>query len=265
MSIKSTRLFTSAAALMACWALLASPARSQNLTSLPGETPLQKAVATAVLKMCVNALDAAGAQTPRGGLTAAQTDLHDQCHAIAVATLSQEGPAGGLPPGLLPATGTGGAAAVQQVSGNQISTQGALATRVVGGQAANISGRLNALRFGASSALSQGRVAYDGSNASGSDSLASVGPQTFYLDNSMLDSRSRGDGYAPALLLPSQSSQMGTLSNTAFSSGGPMNLAPSASSSSDSTGGSGMAPMGAPANPWGIFVQGSYNWSPRCH
>jgi len=45
---------------------------------------------------------------------------------------------------------------LQQVSGNEISTQGSLATRVNAGQAGNIAGRLNALRLGSSFALTQG-------------------------------------------------------------------------------------------------------------
>jgi uncharacterized protein YhjY with autotransporter beta-barrel domain len=248
-STKSIRLLASTATLVAgCALLLPAPAKSDTLPGLLGETALQQAEANAVATMCLNALDANGRQTP-GALTVLQVDLHDQCHAIAVANLSAAG--------AVPAGGTGALSAFQQVSGSQISTPGALATRVVAGQAANISGRLSVLRFGASAALSQGRVASDGSGVGGSG-LASVGPQTFYVDGNMLNSNSRGDGYAPSLL-PGQSSQTGALTNTSFVSSGPMSRAPYASASDDGTGGSGSAPLGQPANPWGIFVQGSYN------
>ncbi len=49
--------------------------------------------------------------------------------------------------------------ALQQVSGEELSSQGALTTRVSSGQFANISGRLNALRFGTQSAAARGRTA----------------------------------------------------------------------------------------------------------
>jgi outer membrane lipase/esterase len=49
--------------------------------------------------------------------------------------------------------------ALQQVAGEELSSQGALTTRVSSGQFANISGRLNALRFGTQSATARGRTA----------------------------------------------------------------------------------------------------------
>ncbi len=253
MTNKITGLLAPAAALTACFAWLPAPATAQEsanaLAPLPGETAIQQAVGNAVAIMCINALDSGGAQTPKR-LTNLQVDLHDQCHAIAVADLSAAGVA---PPG-----GSGALGALQQVSGNQISAQGALATRVVAGQFANISGRLTALRFGSNAALSQGRVAATGSDTPGSAALASAGPGSFYLDRSMLDSGSQGDGFAPNFALPTQSSQTGSLTNTAFVNGGPVRFV-QADGAGGATAGSGSASPMTVSNPWGLFVQGSYN------
>jgi hypothetical protein len=141
-------------------------------------------------------------------LNVLQTDLHDQCHAIAGADVLASGGAGNAQTAL---------GALQQVSGNEISTQGALATRVAAGQFANISGRLNALRFGSNASLAQGRVAaLDDGQASGFGSVAAAGPQSFYLDRSMLDSHTQADGFAPSIAPPLQGFQsQGALTNTA--------------------------------------------------
>jgi outer membrane lipase/esterase len=50
-------------------------------------------------------------------------------------------------------------AAIQQVSGEEITAQGSLSTQVSAGQFANIGGRLSALRFGTAAAAARGRVA----------------------------------------------------------------------------------------------------------
>jgi len=257
MSNKITGLLAPASALI-CLAWLSTPVSAQQivLPPLPGETALQQAVGNAVATMCVNALDRQGKQTPQL-LSVQQVDLHDQCHAIAVADIAASGgvvsPTNGAPLG-----GTGALGALQQVSGNEISAQGALATRVVAGQYANLSGRLNALRFGANAALSQGRVAATGSDTPGSGALASAGPRSFYLDLSMLDSGSQGDGFATNLALPTQSSQTGALTNTAFVTGGPVRFAQAEGAGGATAGGHDASPMRV-TNPWGVFVQGSYN------
>ncbi len=251
MTNKITGLLAPAAALTVCFIGLPALAQQIVLAPLPGETAVQQAIGNAVATMCINALDRQGKQTPEV-LTVQQVDLHDQCHAIAVTDLSAAGVAG-VPPG-----GSGALAALQQVSGNQTSAQGALATRVVAGQFANISGRLTALRFGANAALSQGRVAASGSDSSGNAALAATGPRSFYLDRSMLDSGSQGDGFAPNFALPTQSSQTGSLTNTAFVNGGPVRFV-QADGAGGATAGSGSASPMTVSNPWGLFVQGSYN------
>jgi uncharacterized protein YhjY with autotransporter beta-barrel domain len=153
--------------------------------------------------------------------------------------------------------------ALQQVSGNEISTQGALATRVAAGQFANISGRLNALRFGSNASLAQGRVAaLDDGQASGFGSVAAAGPQSFYLDRSMLDSHTQADGFAPSIAPPLQGFQsQGALTNTAFATDGSLRVAQADSSTAAQSSGNGAAaaPPAGPPNPWGLFVQGSYN------
>lgn len=230
MSIRIRTVVSTAAAIAAIYAV--NPAHAQTfpttpitLPHLPGETPLQQSVANAVATMCVHALDG------NDNLNVPQQDLHNQCHGIAGANV-------------LASTGAGDTqstlGALTQVSGNQISTQGALATRVSAGQFANISGRINALRFGSSVALSQGLVA------------DSSGPQSFYLDRSVLDSNTQADGFAPSIAAPLRGMEsQGSMTNTALVGGNPV-------ASSSGSGGSAV-PLAAPANPWGVFVQGSYS------
>lgn len=238
-------------AVTALSVLLPARAPAQQLIVLPtvtGETPLQQAIGNAVATMCVQALDGRG-QTLQG----LQFDLHDQCHAIAGADI-------GAATGKGPAANAGAVAlaALQQVSGNEIAAQGALATRVSAGQFANIAGRLNVLRFGAYSVVSPGRVA-DGAADAGSTLLASAGPRSFYVDRASFDPVSRGDGFAPTLAPPMGARSVGTLSNTAFLSDTTAVRVAQASTGAASTSSTAAAPISGPANPWGAFLQGSYN------
>ena len=253
MSNKFPTMLASIAALAALQALVPLTVSAQGanplvLPGLSGETPLQQTVGNAVLTMCAERLD------NNRNLTALQNDLHDQCHAIAVADILAKGGAGSAAAPL---------GALQQVSGNQVSSQGALATRVVAGQFANISGRLNALRLGGAAGVNAGHVtAFNSGNSSSPGSLASAGPQTFYLDRSMLDAGTRGDGFAPAIQLPLGFQSQGSLTNTAFVSDGSLKMPRSDSASSaQSTGnGSSASAFGSSVpNPWGVYLQGSYN------
>ena len=205
-------------------------AASLVLPTLPGETPLQQTVGNAVLTMCAEKLD------NNRTLTALQNDLHDQCHAIAVADILAKGGAGAAAAPL---------GALQQVSGNEVSTQGSLATRVVAGQFANISGRLNALRLGGAASVEAGRVTAFNSGNSSSGSLASAGPQTFYLDRSPLQ------GFH----------SQGALTNTAFVADSSVRMprSDSASSAQSPGNGSSASAFGNVPNPWGVYLQGSYN------
>jgi uncharacterized protein YhjY with autotransporter beta-barrel domain len=194
--------------------------------------------------MCVNALD------NHTFLGAQVNDLHDQCHAIAGAALIN---------GVNSAAPASALGALQQVSGNEISTQGSLATRVSAGQFGNITGRLNALRLGSSFSLTQGVSAREDSSPHGSPSVAAAGPQVFYFDRSVADLNAQGHGSSQAGLLPVGNFQRpGPLMTTNYSSDGPVRLAQADSAGSSRS--SGNAGLGAgPPNPWGFFLQGSYN------
>ncbi len=225
MSIKFTVMIRPAAALAALLASTTTPSFSAQvvLPVLPGQTNLQTAIGTAVATMCVQALDGHSATFT----STEQVDLHDQCHAIAGSVI------GSSAPGASAAYQASALGALQQVSGNEISTQGALATRSVAGQFANISGRLTALRFGANSALTLGGSAYNedpGDWAAGDKVLASAGSYD-------LSQPSAG------------------MMNAAFVEYGSPQLA-RAESSGDSKSLSSATPTSR--NPWGAFVQGSY-------
>jgi uncharacterized protein YhjY with autotransporter beta-barrel domain len=235
---KSLRITAPAAACAALLAVLAAPAHAQLPPPPSNATPLQQAVFNAVAKMCILDLDnvkLSGAQV---------NDLHDQCHAIAVSTLTTTGSQ------QLAAFG-----ALQQVSGNEISTQGALATRVSAGQFGNITGRLNALRLGSSFSLSQGLSAREDSSAPGGASLAAAGTQTFYLDRAIVDPNAQEDSLSRGIFLPVGSFQN---SNTlAGYSSDEIHLAQADTGSSRSS--SAVGAGAGVASPWGLFLQGSYN------
>lgn len=227
---KSYRQITGPAIAFCLCAALSAPTYAAPPPP-PNATPLQQNVFNGVVNMCLNFLDNIIFDN------APQNDLHDQCHAIAESALNS----GGL--GNAPASALG---ALQQVSGNQVTAQGSLATRVSSGQFANISGRINALRFGSAVSIGQGTVAR-------SDSTP-VGPQSFYLDSSVLDrsAQNRESSQDVTSLRPLDS---GSFLNTAYVS----DL--SFRQYGDGASGSGSAFSGAAQvpNPWGLFVQGSYN------
>ena len=211
--------------LFAWYAATCTPARAQTLTTLPGETSLQQAAGNAVLNMCAFFKTNYGL-VGLSELSAAQQDLYGQCHSLKVASATATTAAGATP--LL--------GALQQVSGNEVSTQGALTTRVVAGQFANISGRLNALRLGGLAAIGHGGV-----TASNDDSGADDTPDAVV-----------------ALDPPPQ--QLGALLDTAFLP----DRAQPLTQASDAGAGYANASAGSdashgPESPWGWFTEGSYS------
>jgi uncharacterized protein YhjY with autotransporter beta-barrel domain len=233
-----------ATAFVALQASSLAPALAQLPPPPANATPLQQTMFTSVANMCVNALDG-------NTFKAAQVnDLHDQCHAIAGAALING--AGGA----APASALG---ALQQVSGNEISTQGSLATRVSAGQFGNITGRLNALRLGSNFSLTQGTSAREISMPPRGSSLAAEAPQLFYFDRSAAEPDEQGRGSSQGGLLPVGNFQRpGGLSPANYRSDGPLRVA-----QADSTGSAGSYGSAGPGatlpNPLGFFVQGSYN------
>jgi Autotransporter beta-domain len=245
-----------AAALVAAVALMPSISHSQAagvtptvLPVLTGQTGLQTTIGTAVATMCVQALDQPQFQ---GGQSTQQKDLHDQCHALAgaVVTTAKNGSIAGQ------ATALGH---LQQVSGNQISTQGALATRAVAGQFANISGRLTALRFGSSGTFGQGNTANaDEGRSTGLGTLASMNAQSYYRGQPMSDSNTESSDFAPSLARYVPRPSEGGLIDASYFSDGSVRLAQSDSSNAPHTSSMSAAPLAGAPNPWGVFVQGSY-------
>jgi uncharacterized protein YhjY with autotransporter beta-barrel domain len=237
----ASRLRISVAGAVVLPALWAGPVLAQTAPTSPppptvaGASPLQQTVFNAVFNMCTKDLD--NVQL----VGAPVNDLHDQCHAIAVSSLTNTGTQ------LSNALG-----ALQQVSGNQISTQGSLATRVSAGQFGNITGRLNALRLGSGFSATHGITAFDGNPADGSAVSAAGGRGTF-LGGSFGD-WSQGpssSGFTPVSL-----QSQGGLMTTGYSSDGAVRLAQAGSSSGGSSGFTSGATV---PNPWGAFIDGSYN------
>lgn len=147
-------------ALLAAGAALAQQA-PQNLEALvnasPSVTPLQRSTGVGVQRMCIRLAQAGGAQLPAN---TPQLDLFLRCNELVETAFGLTGGAGAQVDRSLGFTSPEPLfAAVQQVSGEELSTQGALATNVTAGQFSNISGRLNALRFGTATAASRGRLA----------------------------------------------------------------------------------------------------------
>jgi hypothetical protein len=207
---------------------LAAPARAQLPPAPSNATQLQQIMFSAVANMCVTVLDP---RTPaqRQAASAQENDLHDQCHAIAGANLLNG--AGNAAPD----TALG---ALQQVSGNETTTQGSLTTRVSSGQSSNITGRLNALRFGSGISMSPGLTAQN----SGFGGSFGSGTQAFSFDRASLDS-SREYG--------------GSLIRTSYGGDGSYRRVAQADSPSRTSGG--FAEPAGVQNPWGAFLQGSYN------
>ena len=232
----SYRTIGPAGALVLLHVSLVTPARAQLPPPPTNATPVQQVMFTAVANMCVNALDG------RQFASAQTNDLHDQCHAIAGASLFN---------------GVGSAApdtalgALQQVSGNEISTQGSLSTRVSAGQFGNITGRLNALRFGTGVSLSQGLTAQN----TGLGGSFGSGTQPFSFDRASLESAR--EGYSQPITLQSPGSLYGgSLIRTSYGGDGSYRVAQAGSPSRASTG---AGEPGGVQNPWGVFLQGSYN------
>jgi uncharacterized protein YhjY with autotransporter beta-barrel domain len=232
--MRSIKLTLALAGSVALPALLAAPVwAQQGPPKVTGATPLQQSVFNAVFNMCTKDLD----NVPLEGTQV--NDLHDQCHAIAVSSLTNTG--GQLDSAL---------GALQQVSGNQISTQGSLATRVSAGQFGNITGRLNALRIGSGFSANHGLTAFEGNPSDGSSLSAASGRSSFM--NTSPGSPGgvpTGGGFTPVSF-----QTQGGLITTGYSSDAPLHVA-----QSDGSGGGFAAGPAAVPNPWGLFLEGSYN------
>jgi uncharacterized protein YhjY with autotransporter beta-barrel domain len=236
----SYRTIGPAGALVLLHLSLATPARAQLPPPPSNATGLQQIMFSAVANMCVNALDNHQFASPQ------VNDLHDQCHAIAGANLLN---------GVGSAAPDTAVGALQQVSGNEITTQGSLTTRVSSGQFGNITGRLNALRFGSGLSLSQGVTAQN-TGFGGSFGSAS---QTFAFDRASLES-TREDYLQPVTLQSAGSPYGGSLISTSYGSngGGDGSYRVAQADSPSRTSSVGSQPGGV-ENPWGLFLQGSYN------
>ena len=232
----SHRTIGPAGSLVLLHLYLATPARAQLPPPPTNATRVQQIMFSAVANMCVNALD------NHQFTDARQNDLHDQCHAIAGANLIN-GVGSSAPDTAL--------GALQQVSGNEITTQGSLTTRVSAGQFANIAGRLDALRFGSGVSLSQGVTAQN----TGFGGSFGSGTQAFSFDRASLESAR--EGYSQPITLQSTGSLYGgSLMRTSYAGDGSYSEAQAGSPSRTSSGG---GEPGAVENPWGVFLQGSYN------
>jgi uncharacterized protein YhjY with autotransporter beta-barrel domain len=238
---KLYRTIGPAGALVLLHGSLVTPALAQLPPAPTNATRLQQIMFSAVANMCVNALDTRS-PAKRQSDSAQINDLHDQCHAIAGANLLNGAGAAA------PDTALG---ALQQVSGNQTTSQGSLATRVSAGQFGNITGRLNALRFGAGAALSQGLTAQN----TGLGGSFGSGTQVFSFDRDSLESAH--EGHAQPITLQSPGSLYGgSLIRTSYGGDGSYRVAQAGSPSQAGSGGS---EPGDLENPWGVFLQGSYN------
>jgi outer membrane lipase/esterase len=117
-------------------------------------TDLQRVSAYAVQGMCT-------ALALEGGLrlTGSKGDLFQRCNEMVETARVFEGIPAGTGRTLGYTDRSQLLAAVQQVSGEELTAQGKLSTQVSAGQFANISGRLNALRLGGESSAARGHVA----------------------------------------------------------------------------------------------------------
>jgi uncharacterized protein YhjY with autotransporter beta-barrel domain len=242
---KLYRTIGPAGALVLLHVSLVTPALAQLPPAPSNATRLQQIMFAAVANMCVNALDTRSPEK-RQSDSAQINDLHDQCHSIAGANLIN-----GVG-SVAPDTAVG---ALQQVSGNEITTQGSLTTRVSGGQFSNIAGRLNALRFGSGLSLSQGVIAQN----SGFGGPVGSGTQAFSFDRASLESTR--ESYSQPVTLQSASLPYGgSLMRTGYGSngGGDGSYGVAQADSPSRTSSAGGA-AGGLQNPWGVFLQGSYN------
>jgi outer membrane lipase/esterase len=189
-------------------------------------TALQRNAGNAVQNMCNHLRD----NEPSGGFNLQDPQKHDlflRCNEL---VQTAQGINTGQQPGRsLGLDSNGLLGALQQVSGEELSSQGALTTRVSSGQFANISGRLNALRFGTTAAAARGRTA------------------------SLYPSPSAPNDYGPDRVIDPSS-----FTNDSF--GG--NLMPVSFSTADTAPAAGDASTGGGgvSRQWGWFTEGSYNF-----
>jgi uncharacterized protein YhjY with autotransporter beta-barrel domain len=209
-------------------------AGAQSLTlNLPGANPLQQTVGNAVINMCARGL------LPLDGNYSSpqEADLTVQCTAIVVASGGPTSANTTVQPALL--------GAVQQVSGNEVSTQGALALRVGAGQFANISGRLDALRLGGNLSLTQNLAAFQPGAPTAPGIADTGGPQVFSF------TVDPAPGVGQSLGAPEAAGGLVRASYLSDSRDAFTMHADSAAAAGGSA--------GAVSNPWGLYVQGSYN------
>jgi outer membrane autotransporter protein len=144
------------------WAQVATNL-STYVTAANGASAVQIATAAAVQRSCGSLTSGVlgGGSTQTGGLNlapnTARRDLFLRCNELV--QTAQQLQSSTTTTRSLGLTKEQLFAAVQQVSGEEISAQGSLATQVTAGQFANIGGRLNALRLGGASVAARGRVA----------------------------------------------------------------------------------------------------------
>jgi outer membrane autotransporter protein len=225
-----------------------------------GASALQIAAAGAVQRMCAY-LKSAGA-TPANPGSGPVGDLFLRCNElVGNASVLNSNPNGSpptevaAPPRSLGLSGPQLLAALQQVSGNEVTAQGDLSTQVSAGQFSNISGRLSALRLGNFGALSRGQFADLGPSGSSELTDAAVGPIPVGDDSVSLDSWQRS-GLHPAVFNYSVGALDGSGSGAASGYGSGSNYAATPASAAGSASGSFDAH-------WGWFAQGTYDFGHR--
>lgn len=235
------------AALLLGGVLVGPAALAQNLATFVadpanGATPLQQSAGIAVQNTCVHMASVADIPIDEAS---ARGDLFRRCNEL-VETARALQPASNAD--IDRSLGISGAellGAVQQISGEELSAQGDLTTRVANGQFSNIGGRLNALRLGGASVAARGRVAAFVPATPGAVlSLWSNGtPRQGYRD-----AASRYEAFAP--LAGSFGFSLADSRSTAM----PRHNAAQ---------GDGQTGTPGVENPWGWFIDGSYNRGDR--
>lgn len=199
-------------------------------------TPLQKATGIAVQSMCTHL----GTNEPSPGFqlpaNSPKLDLYLRCNEL-VQTARQINTGVGTRTLNLSADQLLGA--LQEVSGEEQSSQGALTTRISSGQFANISGRLNALRFGTRAAAARGRTA----GLSPDDDANSAGVLADDGADRVIDPNAYRNNYGAGPLRVSNGS-LDPQASTLVATG-----------DVTESGGTSVAPY-----QWGWFSEGSYNF-----
>ncbi len=215
-------------------------------------TQLQISAAAAVQNMCgylKNNTKTTGVLLTTPGPTG---DLFRRCNeVIGTATDLNNGgepPPTSAPPRSLNVSAPQLLAALQQISGNELSAQGDLSTQVSAGQFSNISGRLSALRIGNFGAVSRGRFADLGPAGSSGLGDAEVGP--IPVDGAVSLDSLQQSGLRPVVFNYS----VGALDGSGAGAGAgyqatPSNAAGNVSGSFDAH--------------WGWFAEGSYDFGHR--